>query len=278
MNKQNFQFFSLLVLTCMLLVSCSRKKIDWDDTKSVAVTFHTNHARKIYESIDIMGTEVWKKETYISLKEKIHFYTTKGKVVEVDKEKLLKYLDKIYCNILIRDASEIIDHKSCETKHSLLKLLKAEIDIMYKIVNDQNLSAVKKRIELHNSIIYYSIPNISPNSVDSKYDFSYIDNVFRQKADFEKANFPCEGIKRKLNTIPSELNRRHVNFLNALVELYVAENKFNSNIDNIITTEVDKYYYNNEGASIRYYGVNSKNAADSRKIWKGELDHIKNKY
>jgi len=276
MKDKRFRFLSLVGLLCMLMISCNRKKIDWNEGSSGTGTFQTNQARKIYASIDSMDEKAWDKAIYIDLKETIDFYTGRQRIVEADKDKLLKYLHKVYCDILIRDASGILEYPSCETEHSLLRSLYTEIVEMHKIAVDEQLNPIKERIETHNRIINYAIGNVSPNAVDSQYDLSFVDNVLSQKSDFEKENFPCEGIKRKLNSIPSELNRRHVNFINELVGLYTVEDKYNQATDNAIRKEIDKYYFDNTGA-YRQYGVNAQNAAQLMTAWIDELKKIQNK-
>jgi len=277
MKYKIIQLLSISILLCMLLIACNKKRITWDDGSAEIGTFQTNHARRIYGSIDEMGQKAWEKETYVTILERIDFYTGEKRIVEADKEKLSKYLDKIYCDILVRDASGIVDEASCETHHSLLNSLFAEIQRMNSIVTThEELSRIKNRIELHNRIISYPIGNISPTSLMSSYDLTYVDNALIQKSNFEKEDFPCDRVKRRINAIPSELNRRHVNFLNELIELYAAENRYDRNTDNAIRKEIEKYCYNNKGVFSKY-GVAVRNATQSMTGWFDKLKEIQQK-
>ena len=275
MKNVNFRLLSLALLVCVLSASC-KQKTDWNEEETSAGSFQTNQAVKIYEAIDEMGTKAWEKSIYTDLSGKIDFYTNKGKIIEVDSEKLHKYLDKVYCDILIRDAFEILNNKSCETKHSLLKSFYTEISEMYKIANKELLNPVKTKIELHNRIIGYSIGDVTVNSADEKYDLSFIDNVFKQKSDFEKENFPCEGVKRKLNNIPSELNRRHVNFINELINNYAEQQQYDQSLDNHIRHQIENYYYTDNTGKYSRYGISSGSALQLYNGWVNALKEIQN--
>ncbi len=170
-------------------------------------------------------------------------------------------------------AEELLANKKCCKKRILRKQVYAKIKEWGKFekLNSQikkDLEKYKKNIGVHNMALYYAYSTEKeseyPYSVTAKYDENYSEKRLKEaKLWIRKYPYGCSSVKNIVVRVKSNLNRRHQDFIEKLVDLLVSEATYDYDKYSQVMGEIDKYFY--KGSSKEWavkYGVSTIAAKD----------------
>lgn len=239
-------------------------------------------ATECSRSIDEFGTKTWDQAAYKQLVAKIDFFKKQGRIPEADYPVLLKKLDRVYSDVLVREVNQVMNH-TCSSQHNLLRKIEPEVKRMTKVWPSRtDLTDVVKRWDEHQQMAGFvaSVRKRQPYpvSVMDKYATDYNSRTLKKMRGYKEKNSSCSYIAGELNRIPAYLNRQHVAFVDSLVNLYVLGETYQEEIEDKVLVQIEAYYYDGDSSGeYKQYGISAKNAQVNREKWIVKMEAFKEK-
>lgn len=241
----------LYIVLALLLIGCGS-----DDTSGRRGRIKkpgSSTKQLITKNIDKLGESRWDKKKYVEIRDN-QIAILNGS--QNAKRALLKKLDKVYSEVLVKEGNLLMDN-NCGGNHNKLSQVMAELK---NFPNAPQSAGLNERYKEHQEILSF-VNSIGGKqhvrSYKDKYDTSYETKIKNQAAAFLKKDIKCAFLKNKLTSTNAAFKARRSNFCSSVVNLFCGQSSYSRAEDNILRDKIVK--------------VNGR----MEKSWEAKLDQFK---
>lgn len=204
--------------------------------------------------IEKMGKQRWDAAAYTGIVKNIREY-----VKNADSLGLQAKLNKVYCDVMVREARNIF-RGSCEDEHERLKSVISE---MKRFPKRPDMDSVLNMYLQHNSVLDFieevRVSKQKFSHLGQKYDRSYDRKILQERSRYDSLGYSCKAIVRGLKKIPFYLDNRQARFVGDVVKFYLTLPEYKEGYENIVRVCIDAY----------------RGAAEKKAKWEKQLEEFK---